>query len=432
MIKKFLLFFLLYTLIYRPEFVFIPFGVNSFFGVCGIIVYTLGGNMRKRISSQTAIAPVRLLKSIIPFVLVAVLSVIGNGSSDVFFVRYGISIILGFFSAYLLACLFYDIYGEMKVDKLMKYILLAQFFFLIYGLLAFSDSRLADLIFSITRFERASITMVNTEGTRLISLGENFFGAGVINGFILILLAFWITYERTVPFKQMCLMIAFAFSFSISLMAARTSIIGAGIGVIIVLILLLKNRKSFVKRFLIIVISISLLIPLTNIFFKASSSNMDVLMRFGFEMFNRYEETGEFTTHSTETMLEFYDVRPDNIKTWVLGDAKWTEGKGGYYKHVDVGYLRCIFYFCILGLISIFCYYFSVLKKIFYEKKILSSIKGLELGVLFFYVFMLNFKGFADLYFLVIPFYFCSQNVGNRTLTGLKKRLYINRNNKNL
>lgn len=78
-------------------------------------------------------------------------------------------------------------------------------------------------------------------------------------------------------------------------------------------------------------------------------------------------------------------VFPDNIKTWIIGDGymenpyvsdpyyvgpRWH----GYYMATDVGYLRFIFYFGLIGL-SIFSYFMFLAGKInvnrFKEQKLL-------------------------------------------------------------
>lgn len=78
-------------------------------------------------------------------------------------------------------------------------------------------------------------------------------------------------------------------------------------------------------------------------------------------------------------------VFPDNFKTWIIGDGyfdnpyygdpfytgiKW----GGFYYGTDVGYLRFIYYFGLVGL-SLFCLFFikvgHVLVKKFSDNKFL-------------------------------------------------------------
>ena len=87
--------------------------------------------------------------------------------------------------------------------------------------------------------------------------------------------------------------------------------------------------------------------------------------RFGFEGFFSLAETGQWHTSSND-ILKNMVVWPDNLKTWVIGDGYINNpldktldsfdpyytgpAYGGYYKGTDIGYLRYIFYFGVLGL----------------------------------------------------------------------------------
>ena len=64
-------------------------------------------------------------------------------------------------------------------------------------------------------------------------------------------------------------------------------------------------------------------------------------------------------------------VFPDNFKTWLIGDG-YIENPyrrdpyyvgpnyGGYYMGTDIGYLRFIFYFGLIGLVTFISYFFKV------------------------------------------------------------------------
>jgi hypothetical protein len=85
------------------------------------------------------------------------------------------------------------------------------------------------------------------------------------------------------------------------------------------------------------------------------------LFRFAFEAFFNYIERGEFETSSTDRLQTMY-VFPESLKTWLIGDGYFSNpygdpnfiGKyiGGYYMGTDVGYLRFIFYFGLMGLLA--------------------------------------------------------------------------------
>ena len=73
-----------------------------------------------------------------------------------------------------------------------------------------------------------------------------------------------------------------------------------------------------------------------------------------FEMFINLSESGEISTNSTDTLGSMWHIFPDNFKTWILGDGK-AYAELGYYVASDVGYIRSIFYW---GLLGTFSYYF--------------------------------------------------------------------------
>ena len=87
--------------------------------------------------------------------------------------------------------------------------------------------------------------------------------------------------------------------------------------------------------------------------------------RFAFEGFFSLVEEGHWRTASNDVLVSMY-VFPDNAETWLIGDGYFIspnrdenylgELMEGYYMDTDVGYLRFIFYFGLLGL-TIFSLY---------------------------------------------------------------------------
>lgn len=107
----------------------------------------------------------------------------------------------------------------------------------------------------------------------------------------------------------------------------------------------------------------------------SSSKDFNQNFRFGFEGFFSYAETGVWHTHSND-ILKNMVVWPDNLKTWIIGDGyinnpldkslptydPYYVGKAyvGYYKGTDIGYLRYIFYFGVIGLITFSLFFVKV------------------------------------------------------------------------
>ena len=85
-------------------------------------------------------------------------------------------------------------------------------------------------------------------------------------------------------------------------------------------------------------------------------------------------------------------------KTLLIGDGLSKGKLGGYYMGTDVGWMRNILYFGILG--TLFGY-------LYYEVKIINILKRISREhltffiVWFLYLFILNFKGLPDFNFMI-------------------------------
>ena len=137
MCKKLLLLAFLFTLVFKPEFIFIPHSVNLFFGVIGLLMFFARQRKAKYIIEQSGVSIRTLIGYMIPFVIVSIISVLYNNTSDLYYPRYAISLVLCFFGTYAFASLFYATYGEMSVEKLIDYFVIAECVFLFIGLLSY-------------------------------------------------------------------------------------------------------------------------------------------------------------------------------------------------------------------------------------------------------------------------------------------------------
>ena len=70
-------------------------------------------------------------------------------------------------------------------------------------------------------------------------------------------------------------------------------------------------------------------------------------MEFGYQNFFNYSRSGDFRSQSTRNLLNMF-ILPDNLKTWIIGDALF-DVPGGFYMSTDIGYLRFIFYCGLIG-----------------------------------------------------------------------------------
>ena len=148
---------------------------------------------------------------------------------------------------------------------------------------------------------------------------------------------------------------------------ARTTIVGVGMAVLVWLVGAIAVRQTETRRFFISrwsAVLITAIIVCTVLYIKSPVFKDN--FRFGFEGFFSLFETGRWETNSNN-ILKNMIVFPDNLHTWLVGDGYLENpyrrdinyvgpNYGGYYMATDIGYLRFIFYFGLVGLL-LFCAY---------------------------------------------------------------------------
>lgn len=166
----------------------------------------------------------------------------------------------------------------------------------------------------------------------------------------------------------MVIFISVAFIFIVGDMISRSTFIGIVFGLLFWIFhtLAKKYSASGSSVFKYLLISMCVLVPIITYFYYNNHTFHNNL-RFGFEGFFSYFETGEWESHSN-TILKNMVVWPEHLRTWIIGDGyivnpsnPLSEGfdpyylgpdTGGYYMGTDIGYLRFIFYFGLIGLLT--------------------------------------------------------------------------------
>ena len=156
-------------------------------------------------------------------------------------------------------------------------------------------------------------------------------------------------------------------------MVARTTIVGVGLSLFYAFLTFRPDRvsNSFMRLFRIALIVLAVVLPL-SVYLYNNNLQFHELSRFAFEGFFSYVEDGEWHVDSNEK-LKTMIVFPENMKTWIIGDGYFSNPydtdptyvgyqPGGFYMGTDIGYLRFIFYFGLIGLFA-FSYFFVVVAK---------------------------------------------------------------------
>lgn len=155
----------------------------------------------------------------------------------------------------------------------------------------------------------------------------------------------------------------FVFLFVVGNMVARTTSAGAVIALAYLLFTLKDGFQACHRQIFLSFAGVLLLAVPFAVYLYAASPEMSELFMFAFESFFNLAESGEFETHSTSELLDMWTHIPEHLKTWIIGDGyflnpyaydpyyigvhRWT-----YYMGTDVGYLRFIFYFGLVGLLA--------------------------------------------------------------------------------
>ncbi|HCG3454770.1 TPA: hypothetical protein NJU55_003646, partial [Acinetobacter baumannii] len=190
----------------------------------------------------------------------------------------------------------------------------------------------------------------------------------------------------------------------VGILFSRTTIIG-----IVLSIFFFLNYKNLFKVVLLIFPLFFLLI-----IYGKTLSESNAQIAFGLDFL--FNTKNSQASSSFNGLKEMYDILPDNLKTWILGDAKYkVVSQNGdfssYYKETDVGYFRIVFYNGLVGLLLFFFMTFYILKKSFY-------FSGFLIFVLLLCFFALNLKGVATIYSFCFLFFLVDSALYGDSLRG--------------
>lgn len=404
---------LYFLFLYSIQFVFVPgaIGTRVLIGLAGFVL-ALPGILTKFRSCKFKI-DIGWFRIIVGLALIWCMSVFSNllnGTSDRSMISYVISLIVILFAGYAVTRATKAVYGKATFETASRYVIIAVVVQMVVALLMFFIPAFQSAILSLSPQTDFSLSLFDeTEGFRILGFGAMFFGAGIINGFVLILIAAMMKSERRL-LSISFLIFSFLLITFVGSMMSRTTLLGTGLGIGVMFwntrLLGLKLSRRLQRSIKIMVVISCLVLGVVVSLPETVREPMGNAMEFGFEMFYNYFEEGEMSTTSTDHLGSMYDVYPTNVRTWFIGDGLWIKDPSdltSYYAGVDVGYTRLVFYFGIIGALCFFYYQLVMLLDI-YER--IGKEYLIVIATLFIYILALNLKGFADLTQLVSLFLF--------------------------
>lgn len=394
------------------EFTFLP-GVNTKMAMAGFGLVVLAVQMALRRKPYVDEGIFRYSVIAIVISLIGFVAVTYNETSDYTYATYIISMWVWLSGAYVVITLMRALHGYVSVELVCNYLIAV----------CTAQCISALMIDSIPAFNHLINTYVAgldflEKGKRLYGIGAGLDVAGLRFSAVLCCIAFITSRIASTTRKNYIsvYLICFVIIGLVGNMIARTTTVGVILALAYWVYALFRpgsrQGNSYLWKWLagVIVVALLIIVPLYNVSptFKANT-------RFAFEGFFSLVEKGRWEVHSNEILKNMY-VFPDNLKTWLIGDGyienpiktdPYYTGEiiDGFYMGTDVGYLRFIFYFGLLGLFA-FIYFFITLTS--------NSIKKFpSQGVLFLLFLAVNligwFKVSTDIFLVFAPFLLISK-----------------------
>lgn len=393
------------------EFAILP-GANTKMVMAGISLVVLGIQLAQK-RNAVMNKDFFILSLLACFVsLAGLIAVSYNETYDYTYATYIISMWVWLGGAYLTICCMRWLHQKVSPELIMQYLIgvcVSQCFL---ALLIDSFEPFKDFVNTyVASFDFVQFDQLN-EGGRLYGIGASLDVSGLRFSAVLVMIAYLSMQKeaRTDNLKIVVYLIAFCIIAVVGNMMARTTTMGVGLSLIYWMYAWYKDKEG--KRVWIwAAVIVGMTILVSSYLYQVNDSYKENI-RFAFEGFFSLWEKGEWDVSSNDRLKNMF-VFPDNTKTWLIGDG-YIENPynldpyyigpkfGGYYMATDVGYLRFIFYFGLLGL-SFFLMFFGKATQICMRR-----FKGY--GLLFLLILSVNLIGWVKVstdIFLVFALFLC-------------------------
>ncbi|SBV94376.1 conserved membrane hypothetical protein [uncultured Dysgonomonas sp.] len=387
---------LIFFYIYNISFIYIPEILRT-----RVIIGLIGAFMSLRVLFNKKPIYDLLMVLVISIIPILTTTLINNEFDSRFFGNV-FQNILYLFGAFFIIEIIRKKHETVTLLLLCKYITIPILFHNVFALLMFLFPNLFSIVISLQPVdENLLYAMTNTLefGSRFIGVGiGSYFSGGTISIIGSVTCTFVILKTKN---KIIWGIILFIIS-ALGIFIARI----AFLGILFSLILILRHwfkRSQLYKILPRILISICILITGFYIVNQFSENYKDsALIRQSFELFFKFEESNSFQVKSAERVKEMFII-PDNGKTFLIGDGRFSNPDNSFYMHTDVGYSRLLYYYGIIGTICFF------LPFIFISRYMINRDNDSDLRYMLYslvaLLFICNIKGLLDINWLMFLFF---------------------------
>ena len=347
------------------ETVFLP-GMNTKMALAGIGLLILGKRLAQRRDAGINKDFFVLSLLALGISLISLLTMTINNTPDASFLTYFVSMWVWMGGAYTVVRWLDTAYGYVNVRLVCNQLIAVC---VIQCLIAWTKDVYPPLQAWVDSFVGGEAFMGNTKEARLSGIGAALDVAGLRFSAVVVMIGYILSKAEELSHKQVVTyLISFLIIAIIGNMMSRTTTVGVGLALVYCkystnLLSLKQNIKNqklwfWLGGILCVIIPVFIYLYFANDTFYKN-------IRFGFEGFFSLWETGEWQTSSNDILLEHMVVFPDNWVTWLLGDGYAANPADktlsffdpyytgpvyhGYYMGTDIGYLRYIFYFGLIG-----------------------------------------------------------------------------------
>jgi len=298
--------------------------------------------------------------------LASLLTMTINNTPDASFLTYFVSMWVWMGGAYTVVRWLDTAYGYVNVRLVCNQLIAVC---VIQCLIAWTKDVYPPLQALVDSFVGGEAFMGNTKEGRLSGIGAALDVAGLRFSAVAVTIGYILSKAEEMSHKQVVTYLAsFLIIAVIGNMMSRTTTVGVGLALVYWIystnLFSLKQNIKNQKLWLWLGGILCVVIPVF-IYWYFTNDTFYKNIRFGFEGFFSLWETGKWQTSSNDILLEHMVVFPDNWVTWLIGDGYAANPADktlsffdpyytgpvyhGYYMGTDIGYLRYIFYFGLVG-----------------------------------------------------------------------------------
>ena len=347
------------------ETVFLP-GVNTKMALAGIGLLILGKRLAQRRDAGINKDFFVLSLLALGISLISLLTMTINNTPDASFLTYFVSMWVWMGGAYTVVRWLDTAYSYVNVRLICNQLIAVC---VIQCLIAWTKDVYPPLQAWVDSFVGGEAFMGNTKEARLSGIGAALDVAGLRFSAVSVMIGYILSKAEELSHKQVVTYLAsFLIIAVIGNMMSRTTTVGVGLALVYWIystnLFSLKQNIKNQKLWLWLGGILCVVIPVF-IYWYFTNDTFYKNIRFGFEGFFSLWETGKWQTGSNDILLEHMVVFPDNWVTWLIGDGYAANPADktlsffdpyytgpvyhGYYMGTDIGYLRYIFYFGLVG-----------------------------------------------------------------------------------